>query len=279
MSTLIVHIILVVYMANSKQNYCPGDDTQLIPSHSPQTNWPGWHCRRHSMSYKGNIENLKSIDFKAIQDANKTILRIHLTNREISEIPLNIFQSLQSLKQLDLHLNATQLRSHMFDTLTNLQHLSIYTYHEYIPQDIFSHLSSLKYLKLHIRPSKSRLKPHQKQCKEYEIPSYHQRPVHNIITSQLFQPLRQLEYLSISCQCESIPDDMLKYQTQLQTLILKTNISTIPSTLFHGMYQLKTLQIKSRHQSLIFPLRLFHHLRSLQTLYVSNSRMYSFMIC
>ena len=267
----IVIVISLCYLIDGKQNYCPGDDILNIPSHSDKSNWSGWHCRRHSMSYKGTLHNLESIDFKAIEEANKTILRMHLSNREISEeIPANIFQPLQSLKQLDLHLNATQLSPNMFDTLTNLEHLSIYTYQEYIPQNIFSHLFNLKYLKLYIRPKKSRLKPYQQQCEEYQIPSYDETFIENqIITSQLFKSLKQLEYLSISCQCQSIPHDMLRFQTQsLRVLILKTNLSYIPKKLFDGMYKLKTLQIKSSHKHLVLDQTLFSHLTSLETLYV-----------
>lgn len=257
-------MIILIY---GKENYCPGDDIVNIASHSDESNWIGWHCRRHSMSYKGPLESIESIDFKSIEDANKTILRIHLTNRELSqEIPSNIFHPLQSLKQLDLHLNSTQLTSNMFDTLTNLQHLTIYTYQEYIPQNLFSHLSNLKYLKLYIRPKHSRLKPHQEQCQES------QNDVENnvIITSQLFKPLKQLESIYINCECDNIPHDMLKYQSQsLRSIVLKTNISNIPNKLFDGMYQLKTLQIKSRHKEIILSKSLFTDLISLETLYVS----------
>ena len=186
------------------------------------------------------------------------------------EIPANIFQPLQRLKQLDLQLNATELSPNMFDTLTNLEHLSIYTYQEYIPQNIFSHLYNLKYLKLYIRPRKSRLKPYQQQCAEYQLPSYDERFAENtIISSQLFKSLKQLEYLSISCQCQSIPHDMFKYQTQsLRVIILNTNISYIPKKLFDGMDKLKTLQINSRHKHLVLDQSLFSHLTSLETLYV-----------
>ncbi len=268
-------LILPIWITDCKENYCPGDEIQLIPSHSPNSKWAGWQCRRHSMSYKGDLTTLKSIDFQAIENANKTILRIHLTNRQITDIPLSIFKPLQGLKQLDLHLNTTRLTSHIFDTLTNLEHLSIYSYQEDIPQNIFSHLANLKYLKLHIRPRKSRLKPHQLQCKEFEIPRYEERLVHDIITSQLFRPLKQLQYLSISCQCQSIPGNMLQYQSKLNTFILKANISTIPNNLFNGMYELLTLQIKSRNQHIMLSQRLFYHLRSLQTLYVYITIIYN----
>ena len=158
----------------------------------------------------------------------------------------------------------------MFDTLTSLEHLSIYTYQEYIPQDLFTHLSNLKYLKLYIRPKYSRLKPHQKQCQQYQNPTDNEEN-NVIITSQLFKPLKQLESISISCQCHTISNDIFKYQSQsLRSLILKTNISIIPNKLFDGMYQLKTLQIKSRDKDLILSESIFNHLTSLETLYVHN---------
>eukprot|EP01084_Bolivina_argentea_P229337 387103_1 len=259
---MILALLALIPCIQAKANYCPGDDTTLTPSHSTESSWPGWHCRRHAMSYKGDLNNLKSIDFQAIHNANKTILRIHLTNREVSDIPENIFQTLQSLKQLDLHLNATELTSHLFDTLTSLQHLTIYTYQERIPQNLFSHLGNLKYLKLHVRPPNMRLKPHQRECEE--------PAVDQIITPQLFRPLKQLQYLSITCPCRSIAGSMLRFQTQLQTLILNINASIIPTNVFSGLYDLSTLHIQSRQQHLVLPHRLFYHLRSLQTLYIET---------
>ena len=73
--------------ANALENYCPGDEDLFIPSHSPHSTWPGWKCRRHSMAYKGTLESLETVDFKAIDQANKTILYAVFTSRLLTTKP------------------------------------------------------------------------------------------------------------------------------------------------------------------------------------------------
>ena len=60
-------ISLLCYLINGTQNYCPEDDILNIPSHSDKSSWSGWHCRRHSMSYKGTLDNLNLLISKQLK--------------------------------------------------------------------------------------------------------------------------------------------------------------------------------------------------------------------
>ena len=69
-------VCLNVFLSQSLQNFCPGDEADRIPSHAIESKWHGWSCRRHTMSYHGMLDDLNSIDFSAIEAANKTTLYV-----------------------------------------------------------------------------------------------------------------------------------------------------------------------------------------------------------
>ena len=175
---------------------------------------------------------------------------------------------------MDINFNATHIPANIFDTLTELEHLTVYTYQDTLPKDIFRYLSNLKYLKLVMRYNGLRLKPHERECEYLEVTKPHERQTHSLLDAKLFSSLDKLEKLYITCDCTEIPVTLLNSLTNLKVLFIKTNVTKYMNGLLDNQINLETLNINSMAKTTIFEDRLFQNLYDLQTLTIKANKLF-----
>ncbi|KAH8417773.1 hypothetical protein KR222_005747, partial [Zaprionus bogoriensis] len=193
--------------------------------------------------------NLRELPRGLFRNLNK-LLHLNLWSNQLHNLSREDFEGVSSLKDIDLHNNGiVELQPDVFALLINLNEINLSSNNfRSLPAGLFKHNKKLQNVKL----------------------QWNRVPL-KTLPPRLFADLPELHTLTLRCELETIPSDLIENSKALKSISLMDNmLSELPAHLLDDQLNLTTLDLQKNRLSLL-PDGIFDHLTSLETLNLAEN--------